>query len=601
MKPRSFFYRLLFGNLLLVGAILILGAVFSYEYLNRQYRRDVSAGQDAFAELARRHFQQHWPMTAEQIDRECKALAPRSTYPFRLTVIAFDGKPLGDNLADPSKMENLQTFAHPDVNAALDGRPGEAVRQSNALDAECRFLTLPIAHEGRTVAAVSVAMPVRPTLAVADFVRNTVLWLVLAGVFLVLSLGMLVNLIWYAPLKQVTQIARRIAAGNLAHRASISGSEELSELGRSLNDMRDSLARQIDTIESQRESLETVVGNLREGVVATDKDGRIVLMNQAAREMLAADVPEVKSRRLQQVLRVAEVLDLYEVSLESGEPVGRQMELDVGGRRRTLDVHVSPVSTQRSRDIEALLVVRDISDMARAAAMKTEFVANASHELRTPLATIRAAVDSMDDLDLADRQGYERFVAILDRQVLRLENMTNDLLDLHIVETSRKQLKLETIELASVTDWARDHTADPAAKKGVGMVFRAEPEGFEFRSDRVLLQLILQNLLENAIKFTPPGGTVTFSCKQDRHGARFEVADTGCGIPHDAQKRVFERFFQVDSARSGDTRIRGTGLGLAIVKHASERLRGWVDLQSEPGKGAAVTVYVPDQDRLPQA
>jgi two-component system phosphate regulon sensor histidine kinase PhoR len=238
-------------------------------------------------------------------------------------------------------------------------------------------------------------------------------------------------------------------------------------------------------------------------------------------------------------------------------------------------------------------VVRDVTDLVRAAAMKAEFVANASHELRTPMASLRAAADSLADVGPADREDLARLTEVIDRQVRRLEALTQDLLELHRVESARRPPSLELVAPASLVEWLRAQFGGAADDKGVALVLAAPAPDDAFLCDRHLLELILQNLVDNAVKFTPAGGRVTCAMVREGECVRLSVADTGAGIPREDQPRVFERFFQSDTARSGDTLARGTGLGLAIVKHACERLGAKVSLESELGKGTTVTVLVP--------
>ena len=254
---------------------------------------------------------------------------------------------------------------------------------------------------------------------------------------------------------------------------------------------------------------------------------------------------------------------------------------------------IKSINPDEAVGIAALLVLRDITEIARAAAMKAEFVANASHELRTPLATLRAAVDSLLHTQGEEPENISRILPILDRHVARLEEMTNDLLDLNIIETAKQQLRTEKIELASLVAWAEEHFAQAAGDKNVELKISTTQPFSMFASDRRLIQLILQNLIDNAIKFTPAAGRVECRLRVEDNHLGIEVSDTGCGIPAEMTERVFERFFQIDAARTGDTKVRGTGLGLAIVKHATERLGGKVMLDSTPGKGTTVIVEIP--------
>ena len=607
MKRHSFFLKLFLGNLLIV--LLVLGgtaAVF-HRLVEDEYLRTMYVYQDYVAQIAEQYIEGVWPLPEAAVDRLCKrfldkpigdGLTPASDVlpthgiPERLTVIADDGRVLGDSRGEPAQMENHKGPTRPEVMTALQGQPGRVVRRSETLATDYRYVALPIRHRGQVVGAVRVAMPLAAVHESHALVHDAILWAVVLGLAAFALLALLVTWAWSAPLKQVTKAASLIASGDLQHRARVSGTRELAELGIALNAMRDNLAQQIATITAQRENLQQVVANLREGIIAVDAAGKIVLANQAAADLLAAGAGDIVARPLRAVVRASAVVDAYNRAMATRRPVLRQMEVDAGGRPCHIDVLALPLAGGTA-DIAGLVAVRDVTDLVRTAAMKAEFAANASHELRTPLATLRAAVESLAACDPADRQTFARIFGMLGRHVKRLEDLTLDLLDLHAVESAKRELVREAVRLDSLEEWLRRQFAAAAAGKGVALAFDVPAPADTVTTDRRLIELVLQNLVDNAVKFTPAGGRVTCAMVREGECVRLSVADTGAGIPREDQPRVFERFFQSDTARSGDALARGTGLGLAIVKHACERLGAKVSLESELGKGTTVTVLVP--------
>lgn len=615
MKRHSFFTRLFLGNLVIVVVAVVVAAVVSFRAVDTEHRRITNAYQDNLCVIAAQHIEDLWPLPDGDVDRLCKRfLETRGAtqaeagptlvqgVPARLTVIAPDGRVLGDSSADPARMEIHLTDDRPEVGAALKGRPGSHVRRSDTLAVQFRYVARPMWHKGEVVGAVRVATPVLAILESQAVLRDGILWGAILAVVAFALIGLLINWLWYSPLKEIAQAARQIASGDLAKRAGVRGAAELAELGNALNAMRDSIARQIATVSSQRENLQQVIGNLRDGVMAVDDGGCIVLMNRAARNLLTRE-HEVVGRHVQDVVRVADIAEVYTEAARTGGSASCQVECEAAGRRRHLDVHASPLAEAPDREIGCLIVIRDVTDLVQTAAMKAEFVANASHELRTPLATLRMAVEALEEQHAheTDPEAFQRTLDILNRHVQRLESLTMDMLDLYAVETAKALGRANAISLASLAEWARDRFADAAASKGVAFEFSGGDTGDGLTADRRLLELVLQNLIDNAIKFTEPGGQVVCSARRENGRIRFSVTDTGCGIPRADQDRVFERFYQVNAARSGDTRARGTGLGLAIVKHAVERLRGEVSVQSEPGQGTTVSVYVPDRSEASSA
>lgn len=591
MIRRRLFWKLFAGNLLLIAVIVSIMGILAYHYLNADYQRENIKYQQQLVHIARLHFLRLWPSSPDKIDSECKKMMGNS--PIRLTVIAMDGTVLGDSQADPHTMENHKTDDRPEVLAALKGKSGRDIRSSETLGVIFRYFAEPISINGKTVGLVRIAMPIHTIVEGRRLIRNALLYAVLVAVAVAIIIGALLGWIWHRPLNQITLTARKIATGDLTAKANIHGSDELAQLAAALNEMRQNLASQIATIMSQRQHLSAVVENLHEGVIATNNEGHVILMNKSAADMLGADSAQVAGKHLQELIRIPDLLETINQVFETDTSIDRQIEVSTGKAQRILWIHATQIAREASDNIAVLVVLRDITEIARAAAMKADFVANASHELRTPIATLRTAVDSL--LEAQDKVPGDlgKIFHILDRQVNRLEEMTKDLLDLNIVESSKGQISAEQIELSSLVAWAGERFNPPAEEKSINLEIVATDPSFSFTSDKRLIQMIIQNLLDNAIKFTPPGGQVKCLLNAENNHLLIQVSDTGCGIPPELHERIFERFFQAEPSRSGDAKSRGTGLGLAIVKHATERLGGKITLHSKPGKGTTVTITIP--------
>jgi len=587
MRPRSTFAKLFVGNLLAMVVILSLVGLFAYKRLDRNYQAESRRNQDLLTALFTDHFQTLWPIDQAELDRACKELMQDRA--IRLTVIASDGTVLGDSQTAPQLMVNHKTLDRPEVLAALAGKADVDERRSETIGINYRYAAMPLAYDGLTVAAVRLAVPVRTIAEGQTVLRNAIIWSVLAGVAAAVLLGLLTSWLWYAPLRRITHAAKRIASGDLTPKAGIAGGGGLGELAGALNEMRDNLGRYLEQVASQHQDFQTVMANLTEGVVAVDSDGKVVLMNRKAGRLLSADHRQAPGKPLQSVVHVLDILDFHEQAASADQPVQDQFEIQGENGRKVLELHGAKVPAGPS-NIACLMVVRDVTELAAAASMKAQFVANASHELRTPLATIRAAVDSLASADPGDSQELAKLTAMLDRHVFRLEEMTRDLLDLHMVESAKFPLRQEDIALGVLAEWVRSEFAPNAKEKGLNFSVHASRPEQCLRSDRKLLELILRNLIDNAIKFTPPSGTVECVFDSGAQGVVICVSDTGCGISPDQQRRVFERFYQSDTVRGGHGKARGTGLGLAIVKHAAERIGASTELRSSPGEGTTVTV-----------
>jgi two-component system phosphate regulon sensor histidine kinase PhoR len=602
MRRRSFFLKLLLGNLLLTVVIIVLGGAISNRYLNASYRRYQRETQLQIAYLMQAQFEELWSRfyeDPEDLDVHLKRSIHPTVEPLRLTVMAADGEVLGDSSSMPAEdMQLHRTPDRPEMLAAMEGNVGWDQRSSKTLRTRFQYVALPIRHEDRIVAVVRVAMPVRDMAASGAFISQALLTAAAAVVLVSIVLALLISWIWYAPLRQLALASRALAAGKLDKKVRVSGSAELDALADAMNEMRGNLSRQMDLIARQQANLRTALANLQEAVVTTDSEDRVVLANETAIQLFTTegDDQEPRGKHIQTFIRIPQLIELHETARDAQATRNGRFRVRLDGAERILDARVAPI-TGGSGQAGYLLVARDVTNMARVAAIRAEFVTNASHELRTPVATLRAAVDSLRDQDDVDLPTLRRIGDILDRQVSQMEYLIAGLLDLQALERSRRPHRVHAIGLGELADWIKEMFAEPAEQRGIELNIELPGEDVQLQSDRNLAELILRNLVDNAVKFTPAGGRVDCRFQPEGDAVAITVSDTGVGIPPEGQDRVFERFYQIDASRTGDARLRGTGLGLAIVKHAAERLGATLSLQSQTNVGTSITVHIPGRVR----
>ncbi|MBN2210305.1 MAG: HAMP domain-containing protein [Sedimentisphaerales bacterium] len=591
MKRYNHIFKVYLSSALGITLALVLSVLLIYYPLEKQYQQEHNKDFDAQLRILRHTIENQWAISNGNIQGLVKSIPLADN--IRLTVVGADGKVLGDNQSDPMDMENHFTPERSELTQAMKGQLGDATRWSETIKRRLRYTALPIYQGEQIIGVVRLSQPVETPADNKEFVGQTAAWL---PVVVLLSAGIATALIerfWYAPLRKITTAARAIADGNLDARTVTIGTNEMARMGRALNDMRDHLARQISRSNTQRDNLMQTVANLREGVLAIDAGDCIVLMNEAAMNIIHPDDARVQGKHLQAVVRYADIVDIYYETPAGGSPAGRQVTINYLGQTHHLEVYAHRFGTTGQDGIAGLIVLHDVTALVRTAAMKSEFVANASHELRTPVATLRAAVDSLQEGDGEHPRDRARLIDILHRQVGRLEEMTRDLLDLQIVENDRYRLQCEDVQLNSFIQTLAEPYAVRAEEKKLTFQLVPVNPSIILQTDRRLLSLIVQNLLDNAVKFTASGDTIICRLTREEDVVCISVEDTGCGIRPEDQKRVFERFYQADVSRSGDARIRGTGLGLAIVKHAAEQLGAQVQLQSTFGKGTIVELRLP--------
>jgi len=372
-----------------------------------------------------------------------------------------------------------------------------------------------------------------------------------------------------------------------------------------LNELAAQAYKQLADLQQQRGGLQALVDTLPDPILATDPRGRITLINSPAGALLSLEPRQALEQKLVNVVSDEQIVEVYEslVGIGGAKPIGpttmlnREVRLVRNGQRCTYQA----VAT-RAPGGGALLVLRDVSKLAGAVQMKTDFVANASHELRTPIAAIKIAFETLREVYLEDPAQTERCISVIEGHIRRLEEMLRDLMDLSRVENTDLKPRVVMVKTSELLQACKATMGATARQKNVELVLADGEPGTpgEFRTDIRLVNLVLKNLVENSIKFTAGGGRVTVSILQSPGKAGMNVtltvADNGIGIAPEHRERVFERFYQVDSVRSGSAG-RGTGLGLAIVKHAVHALGGTVRLQSAVGAGTTVTCEFPQTTR----
>ena len=596
MKHRSFFTMLLIGNLLLLGVVLSLGFIGTLWEVNRETSRISEKFQSDLLAMVRYDLEKSWPDSQAYIEQYCDSYSQRPE--FRLTIIDQTGAILGDSEYPMEKMKSHKTEDRAEVIEALAGRSGKSVRASETKNMEYRYFAEPILHQGETVAVVRVAFPVSDILENRRYIFRGVLYGFSAMLFAAAALSVLLSWIWYRPLKQTSRMAQSIAAGNLDGLPIISGPLEMEELASSIDRMRRTVVSQLKIITQQREQFQIILQNLPDAVFALNGDNEVLYFNESAKKLFHL-TPLEKPCHLQQILRHAGILDFYfrqidQTHNKSHEDSLCRLDMEIQGKAYILELELFSISAEKNgNDLATLFVISDMTAMFRASQMKTDFVANASHELRTPLATIRAALDNIHDGVYDDAESLQMIFQVLNRHVSRLEALIEDLLSLHSVEERSQPSHCETTSVNEQRLWLEELFRDKAAEKNISLAIESEETLPPFSLDNKRLSLILQNLVDNAIKFTSAAGNVALRFSRDKNRLIITCTDNGRGIAPQETQRVFERFYQSNTSKTGDSRFRGTGLGLAIVKHAVERLHGTITLESTIGRGSIFAVSIP--------
>jgi two-component system, OmpR family, phosphate regulon sensor histidine kinase PhoR len=357
------------------------------------------------------------------------------------------------------------------------------------------------------------------------------------------------------------------------------------------------LEARIAQLEQDRQQLSAVLSGMAEGVIAVDARSRLLFANASADRLFGLG-PGSVGRLVPELIRSPQVQEAVEATLAGSEPY--RGEITVTGREpglraqsRVLSVHGTPLPGSPATG--AVLVFHDVTELRRLERMRQDFVANVSHELKTPLASIKAYTETLLDWALHDENVNVRFLKRIEEQAERLNQLILDLLSLARIESGQEVYDHVPLALAPmIGSCVESHRGRAESKNQVLGLDLGPLDGQTLvLADEEAVRQILDNLIDNAIKYTPEGGSVRVACMLAAGGdaVAVEVADSGIGIPRDDLPRVFERFYRVDKARSRE--LGGTGLGLSIVKHLVQSIGGQITVDSRVGAGSRFTVQLP--------
>ncbi len=410
----------------------------------------------------------------------------------------------------------------------------------------------------------------------------------LAATVLALAIGYLLSQRTSRSVRSVTEGARRLSGGDLGHRVESLSQDETLDLADAFNNMAATLRRTIQNLSSERNKLSAILETMADGVVMVGPEGGVELVNQVARELLEIDHKDVLGRSFMELARDHELHRLVSRSLETNAPQFGEVE---HRPRRFVSAIAIPLGGDTGRS-GAILTLHDLTRVRRLDTTRREFVSNVSHELRNPLASIKAAVETLQNGAISEPGTARNFLHRIEGDLERMIKMADELLELSRLESGQAPFHLYPIQIPPLLREVQDNMQEAALLRGVTIAVEAPESLPPATGDGEKLRQVVVNLVHNALKFTPSGGTVSLWAAPAGDSVKVEVRDTGVGISSEHLPHVFERFYKVDRSR----RDEGTGLGLAIVKHIVQLHGGDVDAKSEERSGSTFSFTIPRAD-----
>ena len=507
----------------------------------------------------------------------------------RITVISKTGDVLADSDQDPLTMDNH--LRRPEIQAASVTGIGATARYSTTLGREYRYLAVPLALNGEVLAYIRVAKSLSEFAAEVTEERSMLIRNSIFIALLALALGFVFFSQQANKLEHLIVVLKDFTNGKFEKRLPDAGSLGLSEISESINQIARQSEISFSRVAEDRNRLATVFTCMVEGVIDVDLEQTILHVNDAAVRLLSIESKSCVGQPIWHAIRNQTITDALDRAIKQNTVERAQVVLQRDLSTITLDVYAASLQNDYFEPMGAVLVLHDITEVTNLERIRTDFVANASHELKTPIAAIRAITETLLDDRAIDLETTQHFIKRLHAQSLRVADLIQDLMTISRLESSQGISDYSKVDLRALINRAVEVAKIPAGEKNQIIETKLPDEEFFLFADSHNLSQLLDNLLDNAVKYTQDSGLISIILECDRRWVTLKVCDNGLGMSSDQQQRIFERFYRVDKARSQS--LGGTGLGLSIVKNIAEKHGGSIEVTSKIGAGSTFTLRLP--------
>ncbi len=507
----------------------------------------------------------------------------------RLTVIAADGRVVADSEELPQNMDNHGQ--RPEIQEARVHGVASTSRYSDTLQQQMVYRAVTVVRDGQLTGFVRVSLP----LTAVDQKLAELRWHALIGALLAalaaLIFGFFIARRLAEPLRNMTEIAEAISEGDFNRRIETTSRDEIGQLARAFNRMARSSAVRMSEITANHDRLSKILTGMVEGVVGVDPEEKIIHINHAARTLLALSTIDCVGRPFWEIVRNQEINAALAEALKTRGVTKTLMRQPTEAHDRVVEIYAAALQDDAGDSVGAVIVLHDISDLAHLERVRRDFVANASHELKTPITAIRGMTETILEDPQMDSETQRGFIERVHTQSLRLSQLVLDLLTISRLDNQQMNDQGQRFDLATIVRQSAVAVQEVCTMRQLLLELNLPAEPVLIPGDSQAMAQLVDNLLDNAAKYTQPHGKISATIDQQADSIRLVIADTGIGISPKYQSRIFERFYRVDAARSKE--LGGTGLGLSIVKHIAELHGGTVSVQSQLSVGTTFTVTLP--------
>lgn len=391
-------------------------------------------------------------------------------------------------------------------------------------------------------------------------------------------------------IKQMRGMITMMAQGDFSTRMVLAPSDKLGDMARDLNELSLGVQKKLEQITNEKEKLEAILSSMVEGVVMISTDGRLLHLNHTFLDMFEVRSRDWSQKYYWEIIANQTVNQFLREALKQKRGLRQEITL-MHPQEMVFSMQASVVVDTEDKPMSLTAVFHDITELKKYERLRTEFVANVSHELKTPLTSIKGFIETLQGGAAQDPVQASRFLGIIAQQTQRLENLVNDLLALSSLESKNGKMNFIKADMAGVINAVVLMKKKQIEEFHHILTLEILPELPMVKMDTQRMEQVFLNLLDNAVKFTSPGGKISIKASVEGQFLKVDVIDNGIGVPAEHLNRIFERFWRVDKSRSQET--GGTGLGLAIVKHIVEAHRGKISVESILGQGSRFSVFLP--------
>ncbi len=511
----------------------------------------------------------------------------------RFTVIDPLGVVIADSHEDASQMSNH--LLRPEIQNALESGSGQISRFSRTIEEDLIYYAQPVYNEGTLLGIVRSAYFINEMNDEAlSKIDESIDDAVIAAAVGILFIAV-VALFQARSVERLELIASDISAGNFKGRVPEKNALGLKKLAEVINQLARNSASNISDITADRNRLAAIFAGMVEGVIDVDQKQKILHINEAASILLGVNSLESTGKPVWEEVRNNEIIQALDEAMKARSIVKTQIALtypNAGNNKGSvIDIYAASLSDDSDNPIGAVVVLHDISELKSLERIRTDFVANASHELKTPITAIRGLSESVIDDEDIDQETVLHFMKRIHSQSIRLSQLVRDLLTLSRLEDDHESERFTIFNMNELVKSSVKSIESAVAEKKQKLNIDISEKKIDVYGDRDNLSQLVDNLIDNAIKYTPEKGEISIKLGVENENLLLQVSDTGIGVSPQFQQRIFERFYRVDKARSKS--LGGTGLGLSIVNNIAEKHGGIVNIESQPGKGSTFSYYMP--------